>query len=222
MPRGETQRHLDLKMLAANWARAEGFPIWGLEVRLPGCGYRADLAAYRPARQKSVLGATAVFECKQARADFARDSHSAEPTLARLKALDARREKLEQLLRVHHPELRNGETLFESFDAYDFSKLGHKTYDRLAREIGVLQNRLYDRTKFEKLVRYRCANLLYLVVEPGVLTEQETPFGWGLLVRCADRLELKRKPRFHEATDHARLWLLQRIALAGTRKLSRE
>jgi hypothetical protein len=221
MAQAESDRHAALKQLAVAWARAEGFSICGFEVRLPNCGYRADVAAYRPERGRTPgIGATAVFECKQARSDFQRDSHSAEPTRARLKTLDARRLKLEELLRVHHPELRRSETLFEAFDNYDFTKLGHQTWERIVREIGVLQNRLYDRTKFEKLVRYRCANLFCLVVADGVLAEHESPPGWGLLVHRADRLELLRKPVWHDCAEPNRLLVLQRIAMAGMRRLT--
>jgi hypothetical protein len=236
MATAETARHLQLKRLSLAWARGEGFTIGSFEVRLPNCGYRADVVAYKSDVRKlpiadartqrtrmvrqPVIGTTAVFECKQVRSDFARDSHSAEPTRARLKALDVRRLKLEELLKVHHPSLRTGDSLFEGFESYDFSKLEHKTYQRIVREIGVLQNRLFDKTKFEKLVRYRCANLFYLVAEEGVLAEHESPLGWGLLVHRAEKLELVRKPVWHDCPETNRLWLLQRIAMTSVARAS--
>jgi hypothetical protein len=234
--RGETERHRLLKANTLVWAREQGYTACAFETRLPNCGYRADVVAYKPDARKlpvidsrtqrtrmvrqPVLGTTAVFECKQVRSDFARDSHSAEPTRARLKALDERRLKLEELLKVHHPSLRTGDSLFEGFESYDFSKLEHKTYQKIVREIGVLQNRLFDRTKFEKLVRYRCANLFYLVAEEGVLADHESPLGWGLLLHRGNSLELVRKPVWHDCPEPNRLWVLQRIAMAGTRSLS--
>ncbi len=70
--RGETAAHLELKRLALLWAQENGYPIAALEVSLPQCRYRADVAAYRPQRN-GTLGHTAVFECKQSAPDLRRD-----------------------------------------------------------------------------------------------------------------------------------------------------
>ena len=63
--RSETAAHLELKRLALLWAQENGYPIAALEVSLPQCRYRADVAAYRP-QKNGALGHTAVFECKPA------------------------------------------------------------------------------------------------------------------------------------------------------------
>jgi hypothetical protein len=102
-----------------------------MEVRMPHSGFRADVAAYRPESRKlpltvegkgrerlvlqPVIGTTAIFECKQARSDFLKDSHSAAITIEKLKLLDARRKTLERLLGVHQPSLRKGESLFAEY-----------------------------------------------------------------------------------------------------------
>jgi hypothetical protein len=85
-----------------------------------------------------------------------------------------------------------------------------------------LQNRLYDCTKFEKLIRYRCANLLFIVLPEQLFRESEVPVGWGALVESNDTLTLVRKPIWHDATAASRIHVLHRIAVAGTRNLSRE
>ncbi len=221
MIRGETETHRYLKSLALLWAQQQAFPICGLEVRLPRSGFRADVAAYRPAR-KGGRAVSAVFECKQSRSDFLKDSHSAEASLARLQTLEQRKRRLEQLLGMHYPSLRKGESLFEEYDAIDPQQLEHKTYREVLREIGVLQNRLYGKTKFEKIVRYAVANVCYLVVEPAILAEHEAPRHWGLLERIADELVLRRRPTWQEATPAANLLLLESIAAAGTRAWNRQ
>src|SRR5579862_1123367 len=86
------------------------------------------------------------------------------------------------------------------------------------REIGVLQARLYGKTKFEKLMRYRCANLCYLVVEENILAEHETPALWGVLVRRGDQLILEKLPAWQEVAEPVRLALLERIA--GRKRIS--
>ena len=221
----ETAAHLHLRRLAVAWALEQGFSAVAAEVQLPNSAFRADVAAYRNAKGarigKSLLGTTAVFECKQARSDFLKDSYSQEETAARLKACDERRQTLERLLKMHMPSLRSGETLFAEFDAVNLAGFEHKTYRRVMREIDLLQRRLFGKTKFDRLLRYRCANLNYLVVENGVLEAHEAMAGWGLLVRRDDRLVLERKPIRQDVAERKRLILLQRIASAGTRKLHR-
>ena len=105
--RGETELHKKLKALALVWAQANGFAICATEVRVPKSGYRADVAAM----SRGAAARTAVFECKQARADLRKDAHSEAATRVRLEDLVARRRKLEELLAVHRPDLRRGEAL---------------------------------------------------------------------------------------------------------------
>jgi len=85
-----------------------------------------------------------------------------------------------------------------------------------------LQNRLFDCTKFERLIRYGCANLFFLVVPNGLFREPEIPFGWGALIESEGELVLARKPLWHDVTSANRLKLLERIAAAGTRALNRQ
>ena len=221
MATGETAAHETLRRLAVAWAQEQGFSAVATEVRLPKSNFRADVVAYKTSRDRSV-GVTAVFECKQARSDFLKDSYSQEKTAGRLKACDERRRTLERLLKLHYPSLRSGETLFAEFDAVNLNGFEHKTYRRVMREISMLQRRLFGKTKFDRLVRYRCANLNYLVVEDGTLAAHESPVGWGLLVHRQVKLVLECKPAWQEVGERERLVLLERIAAAGTRLLNRE
>ena len=222
---GESPAHRALKRLALFWAQKEGYRACAFEVMPPRCRFRADLAACRPAPSRRSgeapeLGATAIFECKQARSDFLIDSHSAAVTRQKLAALQTRRETLERLLAVHYPSLRSGDSLFPDFDSPDLSRLEHANYRRVLAEMTRLQNRLYRQVKFETMSRYRCANLFYLVVEPGLVGPAEVPVGWGLLERVGDALQLRRRPTLHPCEPSNRLALLQRIAAAGTRGLN--
>lgn len=84
-----------------------------------------------------------------------------------------------------------------------------------------LQNRLYDCTKFDKLIRYRCANLFFLVLPEELFRDPEIPVGWGALVESNGALTLARKPIWHETAQEDRIRLLHRIAVAGTRAPNR-
>ena len=215
----ETDAHLRLKRLALLWAQANGYSACAAEVSLPQCRYRADVAAYRsPLREQTV---TAIFECKQALADLRRDNCETAATRDRLRSLRRRRDVLEKHLRVHYPTLRTGDSLFAEYDSHDFDAIGHRGYRRVLRESAALENRLYGGTKFECLTRYRCANLFFLVLPNELFRETEVPAGWGVLVEVDGTLNQARKPIWHDNAAQARIRLLQRIAVAGTRQFNR-
>jgi hypothetical protein len=217
--RGETDAHFRLKRLALLWAQANGYSACAAEVSLPQCRYRADVAAYRS--QSKQPGMTAIFECKQALADLRRDNCWSDATRERLRSVSRRREVLEKHLRVHYPTLRTGDSLFPEYDSPNFSSIGNRGYGRVLREFAALQNRLNGGRKFECLVRYRCANLFFLVLPNELLCESEVPLGWGTLVESSGSLALVRKPIWHDNGAETRFRFLQRIAAAGTRQFNR-
>ena len=238
---GETETHLRLKRAALIWAQAQGYSACALEVRLPRCRYRVDLAAYRPVRTADgsqaacltrppgcqpgeipQIGTTAVFECKQALVDLRRDNGASDVLRQRLQKLYSRQQLLENNLRIHYPQLRIADSLFAEFDSHDFAAIGHRGYTRVIRELGALQHRLFDCTKFEKLIRYCCANLFYLVLPNELFRPSEIPSGWGALIEIDGSLTLARKPLWHDITPEAGVRLLERIAAAGTRNLNRQ
>src|SRR5437660_700939 len=218
--RGETATHARLKRLALLWAQAHGYSTCAFEVSLPQCRYRADVAAYRP--EPDGIGSTAIFECKQALVDLRRDNCSSAATCERLESVHRRRQVLEKHLRVHYPNLRIADSLFVEFESHDFAAIEHRGYARVLRELTALQNRLFDCTKFEKLLRYRCANLCFLVLPDELFRESEIPVGWGVLIESDGALVLARKPVWQETSAKNRLRFLQRIAVAGTRMLNRQ
>ena len=217
---GETERHGRLKRLAFLWAQAQGYSACAMEVSLPKCRYRADVAAYQLAPKGT--GSTAIFECKQALCDLRRDNCQSDAARQRLETISQRRQLLERRLRAHYPNLRNGDSLFPEFDLPDFTLLGHRGYARLLRDLRALQNRLYDCTKFDKLLRYRCANLYLLVLPEEIFRDSEIPIGWGALVEDDGRLKLVRKPIWQETKAEHQIRLLHRIAVAGTRVINRK
>ena len=107
---GETTQHARLKQFAFFWAQTHGFSACAMEVTLPRCRYRADVAGYRSVSKQ--IGSTAVFECKQALCDLRRDNCHSESARKRLEAICKRRQLLEARLRTHYPNLHNGDSLF--------------------------------------------------------------------------------------------------------------
>jgi hypothetical protein len=217
---GETAQHARLKRLAFLWAQAQGFSACAMEVSLPKCRYRADVAAYRSHSRQ--IGSTAVFECKQALCDLRRDNCRTDDARQRLEAICKRRLILETRLRAHYPNLQSADSLFPEFDSQSFAAIGHRGYARVLREVRAIQNCLYDCTKFDRLVRYRCANLFFLVLPEELFRDSEIPAGWGALVESNGALILTRKPVWYESTEENRIRVLHRIAMAGTRALNRK
>ena len=217
--RSETDTHIRLKRLAFVWAQAHGYSACAIEVSLPRSRFRADVAAYRHQPRKA--GVTAIFECKQALSDLRRDNCCSDYEAKRLYLLSERRTVLEKNLRIHYPSLRTGDSLFAEYDSYDFSELTHQNYERVLRQYSALQKRLKNGKKFESLVRYRCANLFFLVLPDDLCCESQVPFGWGTLVESKGALALVRKPVWQETAAENSVQLLQRIAVAGTRQFNR-
>ena len=153
---------------------------------------------------------------------FRRDNGCTATTLRRLEKVHQRREVLERDLRVHYPALRMYDSLFAEFDSHNFEVIDHRGYKQVLCQTRALQNRLFDGTKFETLIRYGCANLFFLVLPQKLFRESEIPIGWGALVESNAGLELVRKPTWHEVTEQNQLRFLERIARAGTRALNQK
>ena len=171
--RGETERHSRLKRLAFLWAQAQGYSACAMEVSFAS---NAGIVPTLPPIDRSLrtIGSTAIFECKQALCDLRRDNCQSDVARKRLETICERRQLLETRLREHYPNLRNGDSLFPEFDLPDFTVIGHRGYSRVLRELRALQNRLYDCTKFDKLIRYRCANLSFLVLPRSFSATQKS------------------------------------------------
>lgn len=230
MPGSESAAHRELKRLALGWARAQGYTIAAEEVSVPRLGRcRLDVAAYRPASAAPgtqvagalPLGSTAIFECKQSRSDFLRDTACERTIRERLAKLRERRVLYEGFLRVHHPSLRHGDELFPEFDGYRFEAVGYEPYERLVAEMRTLSGQLHARTKFARLARWQAANLHYVVAEPGIAEVSELPAGWGLLLREEGELHLAEAATWSPATEGQRWNLLLQIGVSGTRAVHR-
>jgi hypothetical protein len=219
MSRSETALHFGLKQRAAAWAYERGFRSLAFEVPAPRSAFRVDVAAYRPFRQADAVfsptSLVAVFECKQARGDLLRDNRRRARLQERLAELQDRRIALEKLLRVHHPHLRRGDSLFPDFDTFDTELLEHAGYRLTVDKIARIQRQLREGTKFDQMGRYQLADLHYLVTLPAVVTSPEVPVGWGLLESQANG-ELRELIPAVKFNCPERLRWLERIARVAT------
>jgi hypothetical protein len=238
VPGTESSAHLELKRLALIWAQANGYPIVACEVSLPNLRFRLDVGAYRPGARRELkqdvrlnstrrtstaaVGVTAIFECKASRPDLVRDCRSAARLIERMKLLTERRITLERLLKIHYPSLRNGDGLWPEYETVAFEQAEHAPYRKVVKELATLSRQLHGETKMESLMKWKAANLHYLVVEPSLVRAHEIPVGWGLLVRNGQRLDLCVRPEWRDVDESTRLTFLHRLAAAGTKATNRE
>ena len=213
--------------MALSWARQSGYRIGAQEVAVHEFRFRLDAAAYKPiawtgqklrktaGEGKPVLGSTVIFECKQSRQDFLKDSKDEAETAKELERLQQRKRLYDEELKRHFPTLRNGDSLFPEFESYRIEEAGFEPYVKLMARIELLSTRLHEKTKFDKLRRWGAANAHYLAAEPGVANEHELPFGWGLLERSGKELVAVAAAQWNEVSEETRLMLLQRIAVSG-------
>ena len=124
-------------------------------------------------------------------------------------------------MQVHFPSLRNSESLFPEFDGYRFATAGFEPYEKLTNEIRCLACRLHQQTKFDKLARWQAANLHFVVAEEGTVRVHELPFGWGLLLRRGEELEIAAESIWQATPEEHRFALLLRIAMSGTQAINR-
>jgi hypothetical protein len=234
---GESEAHRNLKRLALIWAQSNGYRIAAAEVSLPNHRVRMDVAACKPQRVRepappesktgravwrSTVGITAVFECKASKGDFVRDARSAVALKDKLAVLHQAKARTEEELKIHYPSIRNGDSLFQEFETLNFERPGYERYERIISEIRQLDSHLFANTKFDRLIKYKAANLFYVVAEPGLVSSRSLPCGWGLLERNESTLRLESKPIWHDVEEHHRLAFLQRISMAATRAVNRE
>ena len=162
------------------WAQSRGYSVCGFEVQLPRCRFRADLAAYRP-NGGGKKGSAAIFECKQAFPDLRRDNGCSAVSAKRLERVFQRRQ--EKNFSIIIPPCAVPDSLFSDFDSHNFAAIEHRGYaPSPARVERVAKSPFRLAGKFERLIRYRCANLFFLVVSNRLFREPEF-IGWGTLVR---------------------------------------
>src|SRR5258708_14346889 len=118
-----------------------------------------------------------ILECKQSRPDLLRDIAEVDAMRHKLRVLQQRRAKLEELLLTHYPSLRAGESLLPEWDTFAGEFLAHDGYQRLLACIIRIQNQLQNCTKFAWITPYRLANLHYMVSPEKLMTWDELPPG---------------------------------------------
>ena len=215
MRRGETDTHSRLKRLALLWAQANGYSACAMEVACRN----ADIAPTSPPIDRSRNDRiTAIFECKQAPADLRRDNCSERARASASSHLPGAgrfsRNIFASTTRPCAPAIRYFPNTIRMISPRSDTAVTRAFCANCPRcKIGST-----TAPSSKSLLRYRCANLFFLVLPNELFRDAEIPVGWGALVESDGSLALMRKPVWQETAAENRVRLsTQRIAIAGTR-----
>ena len=225
---GETLDHQALKRLAVAWLWRLGCRVVATEVQCPIARYRIDVAGWfdreidgllqrgasgagtlfwseEGGRRRAAAGkghATIIIECKQSRADFLRDGDDPSELLATRERLLRRKAEIEETkVKRYEPTLRReGSSLFDGLDEWDFSKSRLASYRTVLRELQRVDEAIYGQTKFARFARYRLADRLILFTPAGMVRPRELPEHWGL-VECHRRPLRREKAEMANGVD---------------------
>ncbi len=194
----ETLDHRALKSIAVGWLFAEGCRAVAMEVTGNIPRWRFDAAGWR---HTHVEPESLVVECKQSRSDFLRDDADLAALVAERDRLRLRRAMIEETrIKTHEPHLCQSDPgLFEEHKVWDYSGSKLADYRRVLVGLRRVDQSLHGETKFCLTVRYRLADLCYLLCPAGMIRPREVPEGWGLL-ECP-RAAARRMGRGNGAVD---------------------
>ena len=174
---------------------------------------------YRPGPKR--IGSTAIFECKQSLFDFRRDNCHGNPrgTSRTSRVIVARFSK-----HICAPIFQSCTLVIRSFRSLIPTSSPRSTIAvtrGCSRAEGAAKSTLRLH-QVRDLGSVSLREFVFSRVAARLFRESEVPVGWGALVELNDALMLVRKPIWHESTAANRLYVLHRIAMAGTRNLNRE
>ena len=194
-----------------------------------------DPSARADSRRRRCEPRTILIECKQARADFLRDTARSDALIDRRARLIEKKHALERdFIPKAEPSLRRGgEFLFSDMERWDFSRARSPAYRALIADIESIDRALYNQTKFFWMAQYRMADRLFLFAPRAMIKPRELPDAWGL-IECPRRLApslahaslsdladvpltLRVAPRENNTRPGHRSRLLRNIAVAATR-----
>jgi len=152
---------------------------------------------------------TAIVECKASRADFLSDRADLDVSTTSHRRLRERRDTMrERLVPRWEPHLRRqGETLFEQTDGWDYERSRLASVRAADRDERLARRTLLQGVKFDRLARWRLADRLLLCCPGGLVRPTEVPPGWGLLEVTRGAVRLRVAPAALQSPP-ARRWRL--------------
>jgi hypothetical protein len=107
--------------------------------------------------------------------------------LVPLREKKAEKKMIESEIRLNEPELRETDTLFEEYGSWNYAESRNNDYKKCLKSVKLLENALYQGSRFERIAQANVADFLYLAVPNGAVQASELAEGWGLLYINADK-----------------------------------
>ena len=119
---------------------------------------------------------------------------------------------------MREPNLREGDTLFEEFQSWNYLATVDSEYHKCLRAIENNEYALYRGSRFEQIRRALLAEYTYLAVPERTVSVEEIAHGWGLLYisQNMEVFTVKEAVRW-ECPLENKLHLIHNIATANLR-----
>jgi hypothetical protein len=216
-------RPRDLKQAALAWAATLKPSALAIGVPTRISRFKADVAAVWSAPGKKRLlhpVKTLIIEVRRDREACWPDCSRREEMLTPLRDKKAEKKMIEADIRSNEPELRETDTLFEEYESWNYAGSRNKDYKKCLKKVKVLENALYQGSRFERIAQANVADFLYLAVPAGAVEASELAEGWGLLYINADKsVEIVREADDMRCAEPAKAHLAFNIAAACAKSL---
>ncbi len=191
-------------------ALADSVPVRFRKYKTAAAFWAADTGKVRQ------VSRTAVVEVYRRRDICFPDCAGIDTLLERMRTLREEKTRIEAQIRLEEPELADPGDLFSDMRTWHYERSANPDYRRVTRELARIQNAVYHGSRTERIRNAKAADLLYLAVPAGVLSPDECPAGWGLLIMKHDgTIECAVQPELQECKPECRNHLALNIAQAA-------
>ncbi len=137
---------------------------------------------------------------------------------AYLAAAKLERANLEAEIRRTEPHLKDMDTLFSDFEAWNYNRSANRAYKECLKRIDELEYALYHGSRLEKMRRAKTASQLYLAVPENTVAPDEIADSWGLIYVMPDlSFRLVKEPETWNCPEENLYHLAQNISASALR-----
>ncbi len=216
-----TLQPLDLRQAVLIWLAKQKPTGIGIYVPTRFSMFKADVAAFwsKPGKKNiyTPIKTVAVeirFDREECWPDFSKQQELLKE-LVREKEL---KRKLEEIVRVEEPELKDNDVLFNEYESWKYKDSKNTKYQKCLKNIEKIEHSIYKGSRFERIRRAHVADNLYIAVPEAVIDPDELADGWGLLYICKNHsVKIAKLPDEKDCSVENRLHLAQTISASATK-----
>lgn len=183
--------------------------------------FQADIAAFwsKPRRKHLVPGKTMIVEIRRNRQQCWPHCANHNELLPELKKLKSIKNSLEADIRRNEPELKDTDNLFDEFETWRYEESKNQEYHKCRRDIEIVEQALYQGSRFERIRQSHLADLLYLAVPENSVHPHEIADGWGLLFISGFNVKVVKEAENWNCPEENKFHFIQQIAASDKKHL---